>query len=383
MSQQERRKRVAEMHAQGASNGEMAKSLQVTLSTVSRDLAALGLRSLHAATKFGIEYRAQMAPQIKTLADQGLSANQISLQLGMGYDTLLKVAREHEIIFAEAKVGRPTRRNLLWPQVEKMWVEGSSAMDICRALHLNYSTLASWFRAEGVAMERRQNYENQAKHFGTTAEDRAETARRGGQAGKQNQVTAVCEYCEKTFTRPYGNARTGRQRFCSTEHAAAYRRERSGKTTTYTCEYCGEEFDGWTSTPRKYCTQAHYLRATKKVSNYVVQDQDMVLKGYEVAFLGLCQIMGIPCGQFDRSQVIEVEIDGKKRVYGPDFVVTLDDGPLWVDPKGRVHQYAEEKWAAFRAQRGRLAIVFKEDLERLRVLDKAAFVADLRALAAL
>jgi len=81
---------------------------------------------------------------------------------------------------------------------------------------------------------------------------------------------------------------------------------------------------------------------------------------FEVRFAANCDRLGISWQLYDRALhgVLEVEIEGEIVRYAPDFMV----GPYPVEVKGIFDQLAATKVAAWREQRGQLAMVMKWEL---------------------
>lgn len=81
---------------------------------------------------------------------------------------------------------------------------------------------------------------------------------------------------------------------------------------------------------------------------------------YEVRFATQCDRLGLQWRTWDRAAdgVIEVNIDGEVVCYAPDFLVA----DLPVEVKGIFDRLAQTKVRHFRDQRGRLAMVMKDEL---------------------
>lgn len=355
---------VLALHRDGVAPTAIAKQLKLTPSTVYRALRNAGVGIEHSTAKGAKAQRALQAPQVRELAEGGVSPTQICAQLNLGYDTLRKIADEHDIPLAHARAGRPSKKDQFWPQVQQMLADGQSQTEISRALGLKLGTLANWISDAGISYTRIDRTDHTA-NLGATPEERAQNGAAGGKAAAEGLATVYCLYppCGDPVARTRNaDGRMSRDRYCTREHAYAARREYSGKTSTYVCQYekCEDpEFTWWTSQPRKYCSKKHYHLANKGVPEYGFEGQ-LLQSGYEAAFVGLCSIRGIKFEFFDRSDSVEWN---PGNWYGPDFKVLVHGAPIYVDTKGA--EAGSPKWARFRTERGRLVILRREGIDML------------------
>lgn len=257
------------------------------------------------------------------------------------------------------KVGRPSKRAEKMPEIKILVEDGWSRSEIAEKLGLTLPTLCRWLEQEGIEMKRIDRNPDRSANFGNTHEERVETGRQGGLASSRALYTVKCTYepCGKEFARERsteGRQRLSRDRFCSKEHAYAHRRETSGKTTKYTCDACGKEFSGWTNNRRRFCSRRCYHEGRQQIPRYGFEGR-ILDSGYEAAFIGLCSLRGIQYEFFDRALVVNG--------YGPDFVVYVGGQLVYVDTKGLVRN--DHGWMPFREERGLLAIVDRNDLDRL------------------
>lgn len=347
-------------------------AMNITVSTVYRIRRTAGLVAEHDNARVAREMRAEQAPRARELLSKGMSPTQVCAQMEIGYDTFKKIVAEHSIEVKKGRTGRPTQKGRLFPEAKKLHEDGKSQTEISKEIGVPLGTLSRWFHEEGIHIYRidRAPHRDRSENFGATPEERSATASAGGKAAAESLEQRACDYppCDQVFTQGRtGSGRMTRDRYCSREHFYAHRREESGATTTYTCEFCGKEFQWWTKQPRKYCSQEHYMKANKGVPKYGFKGQ-VLDSGYEAAFVGLCSVRGIPFEFFDRIEAVEWAPGGW---YGPDFVIRNSDS-LYIDTKG--WKEAPAKWAAFREQRGLLAILRKEDLDELFLLPTGAAV---------
>lgn len=183
---------------------------------------------------------------------------------------------------------------------------------------------------------------------------------------------------------PYEGRHT--RQFCNEKHRLQFQTKRQADPTnsrTFTCgnPKCAKTVTRYNSYGRgaaKYCSVACSNKMTKIVRHYVVRDMDMVLdSGWEVAFAGLCCFLKIPVERIDRSTAVGL---GPNSHYAPDF--WLPTVEVHIEAKGQVAPDDPIRWAAWREQRGPLAVVGKAELDELRrAADADAFVALLRGYA--
>jgi hypothetical protein len=347
-----------ERHQAGDVPSRICHVLHLSPSTVARVLREVGVLTVeHKTTVEARQLRAEQAPQVRRLAEKGISPTQICKELHLGYDTLRQIAREHEIDLPKGRVGAPTQKARLMPRIRELVGKGLSQSEISEAVVVPLPTISRWLRQEEIHLGRIDRHPDRSANFGATSEERSARGSRGGHASADKLVTVACKYCGEEFTQGRsGSGRTSRDRYCSREHAYAYRRENSGKMTVYTCEYCSTEFQWWTNQPRKFCSREHFLKANKQVPKYGFEGQ-ILDSGYEAAFVGMCSVLGIPFEFFDRDECVEWQPGS---LYGPDFRVLIAGKPVFVDTKGQ--DRGSHKWKAFREQRGRLAILHRDDL---------------------
>lgn len=352
---------------------KVALDLNLSLSTVSRVLREEKQEAEPKVASPARELRARRAPEVRRLVSAGTSPTQICSQLSLGYDTLKLIAAEHDITLPRGKAGAPSAYDQKIGRIRELADLGLSQSEISNRVSVPPATLSRWLNRAGITIERdpgRTRSPEQARNFGATPQEHAETSARGGRTGI-GDCDISCLYCGTVFSRGRtGSGRTSRDRFCSREHAYAYRRENSGKTTTVTCACgCGERFLTWSARPKKYISREHWLKANRHVPEYGF-DGHIIQGGHEAAFIGLCSLRGITFEFFDREDSVDWA-DSPDSAYGPDFVIQ-HHGAVYVDTKG--WQQDPLKWAAFREQRGLLAILRKEDLDRLFLLPAAPAV---------
>jgi hypothetical protein len=352
---------------------KIALVLHLSPSTVARILREAGRGQEHRGAASARQLRAGQAPPVRQLAADGVSPTQICKRLRLGYNTLKLIAAEHDIELPAGRTGAPSAYDQKIGRIRELAAAGLSQSEISHRTSVPMPTLTRWLARAGLVIERdpgRTRDPDHAANFGSTPEERTAAATRGGQSGVGDKEI-ICLYCQQPFARGRtGSGRSSRDRFCSPEHAYAHRRETSGKTIEAECACgCGEKFLTWASRPKKYISREHWLKANKGVPQYGFEGH-VVQGGHEAAFIGLCSLRGVPFEFFDRSQVVRWN-GSEFNVYGPDFVLQ-HRGPLYVDVKG--WQQEPRKWAAFREQRGPLAILRKEDLDELFLLPTAAGV---------
>lgn len=355
---------IVALHAGGLVASAIAHELHLSPSTVQRALREAGVPREHSTAKISRELRAEQAPQVRELAVQGVSATQICQQLNLGYDTLRKIVKENAIELPQARTGRPSKKDQYWPRVSEMLARGMSQTEISAELGIKLGTLSLWIRDAGIEYHRIDRTDH-TRNLGKTAEERAQNGAAGGKAAAESLITVYCLYppCGAPVARGRTDSgRMTRDRYCSREHAYAARREGSGKTMTYICEYeqCeSPEFTWWTNQPRKYCSREHFHRANKNVPEYGFEGHRLQ-GGYEAAFVGLCSVRGIQFRFFDRAECITGPAGS---IYGPDFVVDVRGTTVYIDTKGQ--QKDSANWKQFREDKGHLVVLRREGIDLL------------------
>lgn len=355
--------RILAAYEQEKTASKVALVLNLSPSTVNRVLREAGVAAEHKTVVAAREARAAHAPRVREMIDRGMSGTQICKELHIGWDSLQQIAEEHGITVPPRSAGRPSNKNRHLPHIKELAKQGGSLTEISRLTGVKLGTLHRWVTEEGIVVTP-GSPSGRIENFGATSEQRSQAAKKGGEKSALGLTERTCDYgpCGEVFTRGRkGSGRMERKRYCCPEHAYAAIRESSGKSTVYTCEYCGEDFVWWTNQPRKFCSSDHYFKSNKQVPKFGFDGQ-VLESSYEALFVGLCALKSTPFEFFDRSEIITTKTGER---YGPDFLVPAPDGPVYVDTKGQDHRGDLHKWMAFRAQKGKLAILFKADLERL------------------
>lgn len=351
------RERVLERHRAGDPASRIAHVLHLSPSTVHRALREAGVQREHKATVEARASRAEQAPMVRRLVEAGMTTTQICGELRMGHGTLKQIAEEHGIVLRQAKVGAPSRKVELMPKVRELVDHGKSQSEIAKELDLMLPTLSRWLKQEEIHLGRIDRSPARTSNLGATPEELSAMGRRGGQASAEALEDVACLYCGENFTRKRASSgRASRGVFCSKEHAYSFRRENSGKTSVYSCEYCSKEFSWWTNQPRRYCSREHFFKAGKSVPKYGFKGK-ILESGYEAAFVGMCSILGVPFKHFNREEQVEWKPGSS---YGPDFTISVRGKVVHVDTKGR--ERGVYKWEAFREKQGLLAIIRRDDL---------------------
>lgn len=160
------------------------------------------------------------------------------------------------------------------------------------------------------------------------------------------------------------------KKYCSAECRATYGKKRQADPANHITIECQNPACGKTITRyRKYgkghlrfCSNACSNKMTKTVRHYVARDLDMVLdSGWEVLLAGTCFFLKVPIERVDRSTAVEL---GPKSHYAPDF--WLPTAAVHVEVKGQEGPEDAGRWAAWRAQRGPLVVLGRDELDELR-----------------
>lgn len=309
---------------------------------------------------------AESREEAVTLYLAGRRYTEIATVLKVTADTVARWVEQAGVV---EKGGAAARDSLDKESTLQMYAQGGTIEAISSSLGRSVNTVSTWLHEENVQVL------SSAERM--SIEDRSTYSAMGVQARKEKMLpreSRICDTCKSPFELPYGR-RKSRQKYCSIA-CSSVGRSNPNKKITLVCEHCKVEFVTWANQrQRKYCSQAHYLKANKTIPEYGYKGR-VLQSGYEAAFVGLCSIFGVPFEFFDRAE--NVVWDGQQ--YGPDFVVQVAGKPVYVDTKGIMK--GRYKWQAFRDAGRRLAIVGREDLNRLRQMENASeFLAALRDLA--
>lgn len=164
------------------------------------------------------------------------------------------------------------------------------------------------------------------------------------------------------------------RQFCSPEHRQEYQAKRQKDPANwqdFTCLNCQKKFTlpkSYTSAG-KYCSNECAAKHTRVKQHIVVEDAIVLDSPYEALFYGLLRLWKIPVERADRSEAVKV---GGNGWYCPDFY--LPDLKTWVEVKGYEDEDDRARYAAWRAEVHKLAVLRREELDVLRTRANASEV---------
>jgi hypothetical protein len=308
-----------------------------------------------------------------------------------------------------------SKKNQLIDEVKRLYIEEQKSLgEIKGILGPSIQTLSRWLGEEGIALAARPRNPNAAR----TPEQQAEINHKISEAQKNRVVSggnpggrprlvphetrecanAACEatfqvletsaqqFCSRTCARVVGNKDRWEgkrkdticpcgtvfysphlKKYCSDICLATYgqKRQRDPENwATLTCQNCNNEFEQRKSSQSygKYCSNKCAYRHTKTKQHIVVDDAVVLDSGYEAFFWGLCQLLKVPVERYDREQGVEWR---EGSWYAPDFY--LPSLAVAVELKGMQNDQDETRWECFRQKRGDLAVLLREDLQKMAI----------------
>jgi transposase len=351
--------RVLELHGQGKDTEQIRQALDelVNRGTIEKWLRDSGVRPLY-PTSFAShsteDHRSQPGrpphPRTKEAVERiarGEEPVAVAQDVGVTPSSLYRWLRE---------AGSPARSSPDSPErvaeVVKMYGEGVGISEIAKRAHADFYTVRRLLAQGGVTAEGR---------FGEVLDDlRGQLCPCGGWTGSKSRSY-----------HPECRDRYGKKR-----------EEDPANWTTTPCAAGDGDIRHRKSQPRKYheeCARTHLksLPASESTGyiNGVYHESS-----YEAAFVSACTLRKAVVRRYDRQADGEVAYDG--HLYGPDFVVSTPEGDLPVEIKGEVKAHNLQQWAAFRQERGALAVADRGRLLEVSATPtRAAFVALLRSYA--
>lgn len=298
-------------------------------------------------------------------------------------------------------------------EVKRLYIDSLKSLgEISEILGPSIQTLSRWLGEEGIELAARPRNPNAGRSEAEQQEINERIAARqreridaGGHHGGRSRMIEredrECENpaCSEAFEVPV----TSPQRFCGLTCARSVgNKDRwADKRKMTTCP-CGEVF--YSPYPKKYhsdeCRDRYAARRQKDPANTLAgscQNPDCPkpdrrftypksqrhrrycsdkcsqehtrpneqLNGLEGAFRGLCYLLEIGCRRPNGNEQVSW---GERGSYAPDFICEWRGEVIAVETKGDhwVKEDTEPKHAAWREQRGLLAMLFKEDLRALR-----------------
>lgn len=267
----------------------------------------------------------------------------------------------------------------LFPRLIEMNKGGMTIQEACLELGIHPMTASNWFKQDGVApvrvrTGRREDRTTRAtfacEQCSAEFEDYARKQRRFCSLECNNQwqienrtVFKTCPCGKKIELQEGATTMYSYRKFCSPECRAKYQAKRQADPanwTTKTCRGCAKEFPIRRSSQSVgyYCSNKCAEGHTKTKHHIVIRDGDEVFdSSYEAAVWGMCRALKIPIERFDRQYAVTGE---GFSTYGPDFY--LPTMRVAIETKGYQDDMDENRWSAYRQQRGPLLVIDQKSL---------------------
>jgi DNA-binding CsgD family transcriptional regulator len=368
---------VLKMHTNGATNRQIADAVGASPWSITAWLRHAGLKPVYdvsdAERADRQEERKQRREQAVALYLDGLTMNEIAVQVGADRATVNTWVNDAGV---RQQGGIYKRHERDAAEAVRLYRSGMSLMAVCEQMGKSHGNVRGWLVDAGVevqsAYERKTPAQRQAMVEAARA---ANTGKRKGysepRAKAAKEPKAKPERPVTTCAALGCDAQTSGRRYCSDEHRQAHmpvRQKNPDNYITFDCSTCGKtvtrlrSYGSSVSPGMRFCSNECATKHTKTVKHYVARESDMVLdSAWEMAFAGICGLLGIPTLRMDRERAVEW---APGQWYAPDF--DLPGLRLAVEVKGVQADDDEAKWAAWSASKGPLVILFREHLDALR-----------------
>lgn len=375
-----RMQRAIAMSEEGKSLAEIAEAVHAGTRTVSRWLSAMGTKGQHTGTKRKYK-KDRYGEQILQLHQEGKTVYEIAeaMEGKVYWSTIAQWLKEDgqqprygDTMHASAKkddTPHPRREEAL-----RRYLEGDAARTIATDLKVGSQQVEEWAREDGIweqggKFKRRQERRERVCDLYDQGQPVDEIVRGGGvdyytvrlildETGRlpypdEEKPDVVC---------PCGKLTGTMNKYCCDEHRREYgvRRQKDPENyLTFECLGCGISVTRRKKqSVHKYCSNACAAKHTKVKKHYALKDLEIVFdSSYECLFYGLCMLHKIPIERYDRAKGIAWK-DGAW--YAPDFYLPQLD--MAIELKGFEDADDPRRWAAYREQRGPLAVLDGEAL---------------------
>lgn len=278
----------------------------------------------------------------------------------------------------------------LLPRVKQLhFDEGMTLRAISDLLGVHEITLAKWIRAEGLTPRRSGYKQHQVIRAARAGETKVKRNCRQCGAEFEDYEYRNRAFCNRDCTNTWQREHAADEKFrrwcpcgqevlnnpyqnkhCSPECRKKYGKKRPAdpaNTIEAICQNpsCARPERKFTHPKaqgyRKYCSD--------KCSQEHVRPAEQ-MNGLEQLFMSLTRLMGIGCRRPEGAEQIPF---GPRGSYAPDFILDWQGETLSVETKGDrwVKGDTAAKHALWRRERGRLAMVFKDDMQELRMMPDA------------
>lgn len=365
---------VVRLNEEGVTLGEIAKRVDASEWSVGQWLRQEGLKPHYSARDAGDgEWKAKYAglrEQVRALYSSGVRVIEIAKQMGLHTATVndwIGDIREQGGVYKQNAESQAEAVRLYQD-------EGLNIQEVCEGLGKSYPSVRGWLTEAGVhirsSWEQKTDEQRQALWQAASAANLGTSRKVDGVVPRQHKprTTPPKKSIKTSCAAPDCTRTTGspNRKYCSDAHRMLHALKRQGdpaNTVETPCRGCGDMIKHPRSQARKYCSKCanHHTRTRR---NIVIRDDDTVLDSrWEAAVVGLCAMVKLSCDRFDREQ--GVEWNGLGSWYAPDF--TLPTVGVALEVKGQQDSDDHLRWAAYREQRGLLAVIGEDELDALRL----------------
>lgn len=382
---------VLRMHAEGALSSEISREVDVHQSTVDVWLRSEGKQpntSFREQRQAKDEYAERRREALERYAN-GESITEIATSVGVSRSA---VSRWIDNAGVRGQGGHYLRGKHDAEVAVSLYVEDYLPVtEVMTRMGKSHAQVTGWLKEAGVHI--RSSWEQRSAESREAFARQGKTARLGRTPGQKTpeKLPETVGFSEAKTSRANKicaasdcdrEVHNYQQKYCSPECRVKHqvKRQRDPENwLTRDCQNCRKSFQrpkSYTGS-LKYCSIACSQRHTRTSQHVVAADGTVMDSWWEAALGGVLALRKITFQRNDRSQ--GVEWNGTDTWYSPDF--HLPSLEMWVEVKGQIREVDSIKWKAFREQIGPLAVLDQESLEALLPMSRQEIIDHLSTLA--
>ncbi len=378
-----------ELSRQRLSAEQIAASLDVSTRTVSRWLSDRGVSTRGQRGKPPVK-RDKYLPRVLELHEQGKSIFEIAAEIGDVHSGTVGIwLRERGVTpnyGARKRVENVQTYYRDHPQHDaaiERYLAGDAARTIDKELGILAGTTEGWAKSDGVwekggKFKRRLDRGVLARALhgqGLSIDQIAHSMKTDFYSTKrilvEEGLLAATPVGAANVCPCGGSTDSPNQRYCSPECRSKYGLKRQPDPKNHVTFLCQNESCGKSVTrPRsqgsaKYCSNECARTHTKTTQHFTVDGTTVLDSSWEVYVWGKLSYVKIPIERFDRQHGVTWNEGGW---YAPDFWLPLYS--LAVEVKGQPDDEDRLRWTKYRAERGPLVVLGREQMREFHELSE-------------
>ena len=193
------------------------------------------------------DIRTAQAPEVESLVNDGLSANQICSRLNLGKTTFEKIVSENGINYGHAQIGRKSQKQEYLSQIIELNSQGKSISQISRDLDISLTNVHRWLKEEDIV----QPPKNEINRVCTRCRRELPLSEFPKRADRVDKLHAMCFRCRVDWAHDYRHDNPESIREASRRRRARIKGNRIEKYSDWDiflrdkgkCFFCGLSID--------------------------------------------------------------------------------------------------------------------------------------------